>query len=271
MDLRPYNPKLNEDSLSNHHIKEPPLKNYGVYNQLPQKPKKNKTKNKNKQIIGLSIIIFVIVFIVFIGLGNNKKTSNVIVHQKPKKTVSHLATNQTYSSVSSALSFSYPNNWTVNDNNKGLILVTSQIVNLTSDLMVSTEGKLLISINQQPVLPTSFGNFSEAVSNSSSIQYDNPTAIQRKQTYLTYVQYPSTNISGGLDSIFVTGDFGYQKLQAIPASDMMKLSPVIIISFESCQNKSCTKVIPLTVSSKMITNSLITNQAVALIKSLKID
>lgn len=264
MDLKSYNPELGENSLNDRNFKEPPLKNYGVYHQLPKKPK----KKINKPIIGVVAIIIVIVLSLLI-FSNNKKPA--VVHQKIKKPVSHLVTNQTYNSVSSALSFTYPNSWNINDNGKGLILITSPIVSLTSDLLTNTKGKIVISINQQSVLPSAFGNYSEAVSSSTAITYNNPTAIQRNQTYLTYVQYPSTNISGGLDSIFVTGGFGYQKLQVIPASDIVKLNPIIIISFESCQNKSCTKVTPLTVSSKMITNSLISNQAIGLIKSLKIN
>jgi len=74
---------------------------------------------------------------------------------------------------------------------------------------------------------------------SQKIKYAQPTAIQRGETYMTFVQYAESLMQGQLDAIFVTGDFGYQANQYVPKTDIAKLDPLISVTFLKCDTVRC--------------------------------
>ncbi len=269
MDFKSYDPKFNKpSSLYDNKVVEPPIKSYGSFTNSPR-PLPKKKSNKLLYII-VSFLILIGIGGAFILLTKHHNISKPIIYKKIQPSTTIIKTSN-YNSSTSNLDFNYPIGWKVNDNNSGLIKVTSPIVNLTSDNLNTVKGQIIISINQQAVLPPSFGSYSVAVDNSQQISYNSPTNIQRNQTYLTFVQYPSTTVVGGLDGIYVTGAFGYQKLQVIPSTDITKLSPLIIVSFVLCANTSCSNSKPLTISHTMLKDNLINQTVYNIIKSLQIN
>ena len=268
MDFGSYNPKFEKDSLHDENIREIPIKYYGDYQKSPRKKDKKSSKLFFLLAIGF-VVVVVLLFAIFDKSAVPKKHSSPITSSKakpitPEKTLS-------YNSVASSLNFNYLASWSINDNNNGFIAITSPTSKLTLADGSKISGRVLISIDQQSQVPKTFGNYSLALSNSSLISYTSPTQYQRNQTYLTYVQYPATTIVGGLDAIYVTGDFGYSKGESIPATDMAKLNPLIIISFETCLDTACDKNSPATVGSDTYNSSLITTDTINVIKSLQLN
>ncbi len=265
MDLKSYNPKFENSSLDDEKITEIPIKRFDQFT-----PRQKTSKKKPGKLLFILAIIFVIVIVILFSLFS-KSTP------KPAKTNSTTAKTQnktsqlSYNSTTSSLDFSYPSNLVVNDNNSGLITISSPISQLPQTSNSNISGKVIITINQQTTIPATFGNYSLAVDNSAKINYTSPTQYQRNQTYLTEVQYPATLASNGLDAVYVTGDFGYTKNQVIPLTDIAKLNPLIMITFVSCKDSTCSSTSPLTVSSSFVTNQLFSNQAVGIIKSLQLN
>ncbi len=269
MDFGSYNPKFSEDSLHDENIREIPIKYYGDYDKTPKK--KNKKSSKLFFILAAGFVILaVVLFAIFDKNAINKKhtsSKSLITKSKSSAQVKIM----TYNSVSSSLSFSYPSNWSINDNNNGFISIISPLLKLSSADGSNVNGKILITIDQQSQVPKSFGNYSLALNNSTMVSYVSPTQYQRNQTYLTYVQYPATTIVGGLDAIYVTGDFGYSKDNSIPATDIAKLNPLVIVSFENCLDSACDKYSPLTIGAATYNSSLITTDTINIIKSLQLN
>ncbi len=266
MDLKSYNPKFENSSLDDEKIKEIPIKRFDQFS-----PSQKPPKNKSKKFLFIFAVIFIIVVVVLFSLFSHPKIKNSNTKTNaPTKSQTKIS-QLTYNSTSSSLDFSYPSNWIVNDNNSGLITISSPISQLPQTTNQNIKGRVVITINQQTTIPTTFGTYSVAIDNSAKLSYKSPTQYQRNQTYLTYVQYPATTASNGLDAVYITGDFGYTKNQVIPQTDIAKLNPLIIISFVSCKDSSCSSTAPLTVSNSFETNQLFSNQTVGIISSLQLN
>ncbi|HEY1646256.1 MAG TPA: hypothetical protein VGF75_07930, partial [Candidatus Saccharimonadales bacterium] len=115
----------------------------------------------------------------------------------------------------------------------------------------SVQGREVVSVFNQGQLPAGFGTSSVAVLNSQDINYTSPSTTQAAQTYISFVQYPATTVIGGLDAIYLTGNDGYLKDQTIPNTDVNQISPLVVISFQSCQDSACSSPESLTISSSM--------------------
>jgi hypothetical protein len=127
-----------------------------------------------------------------------------------------------------------------------------------------------MAIQQQGQLPASFSaGAALAVLNSQRITYTQPTTAQPSQAYLSFVQYSSTTTKGGLDGIYLTGNYGYQKDQAIPSSDISSISPLVTVTFTKCGNASCTSnLVPLTIASTSWSKSALQTPIKAMLASL---
>jgi hypothetical protein len=73
-----------------------------------------------------------------------------------------------------------------------------------------------------------------AVLPSENITYASPATGQRGSTYVSFLQYSTTTAKGALDGIYITGNAGYQQGQAIPMVDVVKVDPLITVTFVSC-------------------------------------
>jgi hypothetical protein len=158
---------------------------------------------------------------------------------------------QPYTSSDFNLSFNYPDGWAVVDSGNGPMTVTSPGMQLTTASGQSVPGQITMTIQKQGQLPASFSaGTALAVLKSQSITYAQPTASQTSKAYLSFVQYAATTTRGGLDSIYLTGNYGYAKDQTIPASDIAGVDPLVTVSFTKCATTACTSnLTPLTIAS----------------------
>jgi hypothetical protein len=208
-----------------------------------------------------TLVVVAIVVVIALGFGiykhfSDHKASPVVSTQSA--TAKAHTTNQattiptrSYTAADFNLSFNYPTDWDIVNNGTGPVTVTSPGMPLTSATGQSVTGKITMTIQAQGQIPASFmAGTALAVLNSQEITYTNPSTTQNMKTYLSFVQYSSTNTKGGLDGIYVTGNDGYQKDQVIPSTDVGAIDPLITITFTQCGNSLCTEnLTPLTVAS----------------------
>lgn len=169
--------------------------------------------------------------------------------------------------------FSYPASWTVVDSGSAPLTLTSPAINLVAANGQTVLGQAVMTMSKQGSLPTAFTATSVAVLTSQKVKYSNPTGSQAAATYISFVQYPSTTIKGGLDGIFLTGNYGYQKDQTIPSADIAKINPLIDYTFFSCASVICPAATrqPLTISSTNWSEGSISAPILLTIKSFSFD
>lgn len=213
----------------------------------------------------LFIILIVLIILAGIGYGINwyfsgskkplvyKPTGQTVAHNSvatENKTSSKPAT-RSYTASDFNLSFNYPEGWTVFNGGSGPMTVTSPSMQLTAADGQKVTGLVIMTIQPQGQLPAAFSaGTALAVLNSQIMTYTQPTTSQPSQAYLSFVQYYSTNTKGGLDGIYLTGNYGYQKDQVIPSSDISSIDPLVTVTFTKCGNAKCTSNLdPLTIAS----------------------
>lgn len=140
---------------------------------------------------------------------------------------------KSYTSNNFFLTFSYPSDWTVTDNGGGIMTVKSSLLALQSAGAQTVNGYVVVTFRDKTQKLNEFdkGN-ATATRDSEKISYTKPTQTQRGSTYISFLQYATTGRAGALDGIYITGDSGYQKGQAIPLVDITKVDPVISITFQ---------------------------------------
>ncbi len=136
-----------------------------------------------------------------------------------------------YDSVNFNLGFDYPADWTVTDSGGGIMTVRSPAINLkdASGQAVNTQITITIRAKNQKLPEFDAGNATAAL-DSEKIAYTKPTQSQRANTYISFLSYAKS--SGGFDGIYITGNNGYKKDQAIPKVDIQTVDPVISITFD---------------------------------------
>jgi hypothetical protein len=207
-----------------------------------------------------------------------KPTSN----DKPKTGVPQSTQNATskktitksYSSPNFNLSFSYPADWTVAEAQDGSMLtVHSPPMLLKGANSQKITGEIVATIAHSGQNLTMFdaGN-AVAVRQSEKIAYLKPSQTQRANTYLSFLQYAATTANGALDSIDITGDYGYQTGQAIPKTDIAKVDPLITITFVRCSDSNCSaKTTPLSVAASAWSDKTFNAPIKTLLQSLAIN
>ncbi len=144
-----------------------------------------------------------------------------------------------YTSTNFALGLKYPSDWTLNDTAAGLTII-SPAQQLPGSAGSPVSGAVVFAVRppQQSLPEFKTGN-AVAVLDSKNVNYTSPAQGQRATTFLSYVQYDTTTVKGALDSIYITGNTGYKKGQAIPMTDVIKTNPLINVYFVQCTS-SCT-------------------------------
>lgn len=170
--------------------------------------------------------------------NTNQTASNQPAAETPEAK-DETADMKTYDSSNFALSFKYPSDWTINDTSAGLTAISPKTTLTTADGSQKTVGVVLHIRTQQASIPEFKQGSATAVVSSKNVTYSAPATGQRGSTYLSYLQYASTTTKGALDSIYITGNFGYQKGQNVPMADVSKVNPLINVSFVDCST-SCT-------------------------------
>jgi hypothetical protein len=230
-------------------------------------------------LIAMLIILTVITLFgiwIYSLLPHNSNHSSVNAAAKSSNSAANNSSQgnvvKSYSSSSLNLSFNYPGSWKVADKGNGLLTVTSPRIPLVEASGKKTSGVILVTINSQTQLPSGYtSGTAVAVLDSQLINYSKPANGQSAQTYISFVQYASTTIKGGLDAIFVTGNNGYQKDQVIPTADMNNVSPLITASFNTCGNKNCSKTNPLTIKASYWSSKSIKPALLIILTSLTIQ
>lgn len=273
MDRYPANFNVHNDDTKHHYsTDEIPIKDFS-YTTPPVKP-----KGKSKFIlIGVLLVLIVLIggyFLVKPSPKNNKGLTNQttkLSEVKPKTNPSSTPSGQptTYSSTNFSLTVTYPQNWVISDTPSAMS-ITSPLTNLVADSGKITQSKIVITIGPQGVMPTLLGSQSStAVLNSDLITYTNPTPAQDAQTYLSFLQYASTTVPGGLDGIYITGNYGYLKGQYVTQADLASIDPLVRVTFEQCINTNCTRQDPLTISSSDWYQSTFSSPLLNIIKSFQ--
>lgn len=129
------------------------------------------------------------------------------------------------------LQFDYPDDWTIADDGTGILTAKSPTMQLKGASGKTVSGQIVITIQgkQNELKDFKTGN-GLAVRESEKIAYTKPTASQRAQTYLSFVSYAGS-ATPGIEGMYVTGDIGYQKDQAVPMVDIVRVDPLIVVSF----------------------------------------
>jgi hypothetical protein len=229
----------------------------------PHKYGKNSQSSKTKHR-GMVISAIVIALIIVVGLGGGyylqKHHKSTPPPSKPK--TSKIAATPTapaaptipstsYTSVNFNTTFNYPSNWTIVDSGSAPLTVTSPTMQLKAANGSTVLGQIVLTLANKGTMPSAFGTQSVAVMTSQKINFTQPSTSQAAASYISFVQYPTTVTLGGMDAIYLSGNYGYQKDQTIPASNLAAVDPLVYVSFYTCANSQCpiTSRQPLTVAS----------------------
>lgn len=180
-------------------------------------------------------------------LVKNKKSSPAPTKQQ--STSSEAATNETlfttetdhYVSNRFMLEFDHPKDWEVSEpETGGVVTAKSPAISLKQSGGKVVSGQVIFTIrNKQQALPEFDKGNATAALTSEKISYKKPSSVQRGDTYLSFLTYAGTAQASRLDGIYITGDVGYQKGQAIPKADFTPVDPVISVTFAKCSNEAC--------------------------------
>lgn len=252
---------------------EPPMKDFShLLNGQPVPAKKRHT--------GRNIVLVVLLVIILGGVGAYFLTQHPKAKAPAKSTTTAMTKKATttnpatvpttsYTSTNFGVTLNYPKTWTVTTDSSSSLTILSPKMNLTADTGKTVSGKIIFTIQPQGQVPASFGTTSSAaVLDSQLISYTNPSSDQLAQTYVSFVQYPTTTIVGGMDGIYITGNYGYQHAGAINRSDIATLNPLVTITFGQCATSACTGLNNLTITSTSWNNSAFSTPLLNMLKSM---
>src|SRR5262249_437041 len=127
-----------------------------------------------------------------------------------------------YDSTKYTLSFDYPQNWIVAETDKKLTITSPNYPMKTRS--GAEAGHVIVTIqNQQTSVPGYPSGGRVGSMESQKLTYKAPSAVQGSETYLSFLGYSG---STGIDALYLTGDNGYQKGQAISMSDVARGNPL---------------------------------------------
>jgi hypothetical protein len=204
-----------------------------------------------------TVVVVILVLILLGGVGYGaywfltKKDSNKSADKSPSNSQQstddqsadeELITTETehYTSNSFMLEFDYPKDWKVSETDGGLLTGKSPAIALKQADGKSVTGQVIFTIrNKQQEMPEFDKGNATAVLASEKINYTKPSSAQRGSTYLSFLTYAGSAQANRLDGVFITGDVGYQKGQAIPKADFTPVDPVISVTFMKCADQAC--------------------------------
>jgi cytoskeletal protein RodZ len=246
-----------------------------------------RTKDKKKGKGGKKWLIILIVLLVLAAIAagafmllkkpktttkdNAAQTTNQPANTTTPAQDAEAADMKTYDSPNFALTFKYPADWTVNDATTGLTVISPKTTLTDADGEDTPAAVVLHIRTQQSSIPEFKSGNAAAVLTSKNIAYTAPATGQRGNTYLSFVQYASTTTTGALDSIYITGNAGYQKGQDIPMKDVAKVNPLINVSFVDC-SKNCTPTsLAISVSAASWSSNSLNQTVETMLRSLTIN
>jgi hypothetical protein len=233
-------------------------------------------------ILGIVVLVAAIGFAVYWFLlrddakkNNDTKQTNQSQggNQQDDQPAQELISTKTehYVATNFSVEFDHPADWNVSETaGEGTLTVTSPALQLESATGETKTGQIVFMIrNSQQELKEFDGGNAEAVLASEKINYLKPSSVQRGATYLSFLQYAASG--DGLDGVYITGDYGYQKDQAIPKADVAPVDPRINLVFTECAADVCGENTPLTVSADMWQNDDFAKPIKAIFQSLTVN
>jgi hypothetical protein len=229
-----------EESTADYADYQPPGKNKSYRN----KPSRNwNLKKPTITILSIAVLLGIAAAIYIVFFRSKPATAPIKQTAQPTQQQSNIATEtKNYESANFSLSFDYPKDWTVKDEDgSDKLTVTSPILKLQDSSGQQARAVIILQILGKSQNFTEFdkGN-AVAGLDSQKIAYTKPSPTQRANTYISFLQYSGSATSDGLDAIYITGDNGYKKGQAVPKVDISKIDPIIRVVFTDSQNKSAT-------------------------------
>jgi len=163
------------------------------------------------------------------------------------------------------LGFDYPQDWMVTDSGGGVMTVSSTVIDLTNAAGQRVKGQIVLTIKaKDQKLPEFDSGNAFAARASEKISYTKPSPTQRGSTHLSFLRYASSpKAEGDFDGVYITGDTGYQKGQAIPKADFTPVDPLISVTYIKGGK-------PITVSDNMWDNPDYSKPIKAMLQSLSI-
>ena len=141
-----------------------------------------------------------------------------------------------YKSDQFSLSLDVPADWKIKDDEENkLLTITSPTVSIPTGSS-SYSGVVVLTVQPTGKELTIFeaGNSIAAVA-SEKITYSQASAVQRGQTFVSFLGYAGApSAINEIDGVYITGDFGYEKDQAIPEVDIKNVDPNIFVEFFIC-------------------------------------
>ena len=217
--------------------------------------------NKRKKGKG-KIILIVVIIVLLLGAGGAaaymwlKGSDSAGKTKQPSQTKTQTTTQpstepvvdgeqnsaaeaKTFTSTAFALSIAYPGDWTPEEL-KDKLVITSPVVTLTDANGQKTNGRMVLNVRARQDKPVEFtaGNV-VAVLDSDKVNYTKPSSTQRGSTYLSYLQYATTTTKGGMDGVYITGDYGYKYGQTVRLVEISKVDPLVNVMFVSCADTTC--------------------------------
>lgn len=242
----------------------------------PVAPNYHKTKRKFHPFLIIVILLLIAAGAIYwflIRAQPVKATTKKSASNAQSAVSAPVSSTTHYDSANFNLGFDYPKSWKLNDESgSGKLTVASTPMELkTADKQnVTGQAVILMRDTTQPLNEFAKGS-ATAVQGSEKISYKKPTQTQRADTYISFVNYASSG-DAGLDAIYVTGDAGYQKDQAVPSIDIAKIQPVIDVNFVRCSDSKCSGAgTPITLSSAAWNDVNFSKPIKSLLRSLAIQ
>lgn len=168
---------------------------------------------------------------------NKQSSANSSQKDTSSDTPQQQAATKHYDYAPLGLGFDYPENWKVTEAS-GKVVVASPATKLKTSTGTTNAQIVFMIQSKQTSLPGFKNGNGLAVRTSEKVAYTKPTQNQRAQTYMTFVSNAGS-ATAGIDAIFITGDLGYQKDQAVPQADIIQGDPLVSFFFAKCEDTAC--------------------------------
>jgi hypothetical protein len=138
------------------------------------------------------------------------------------------------------LGFDFPKGWKVSDiSGSGKLTVTSIPMKIKDTTGQTVDGQIIMTMRDKTQKLSEFDKgAAEAVIDSEKLTYTKPSETQRGDTYISFLSLPGIS-STGLDAVYISGDAGYKKGQAVPAVDISRIDPITNVTFVKCSDSKC--------------------------------
>jgi hypothetical protein len=210
--------------------------------EVPPKYRKNQSKKGRYIFIFLAILLIAASVYWFLlkpkpvkePAANNGSAAKSSQSSQAKLDTTH------YESSNFNLGLDYPKSWKLSDvSGSGKLIITSPAMKLKDTSGQQVDGQIIMTVRDKTQKLSEFDKgAATAIIDSEKVTYTKPSETQRGDTYISFLNYASSS-GDGLDAVYISGDAGYQKNQAVPAVDISKIDPITNVTFVKCSDSKC--------------------------------